>query len=311
MDQKVEAGAGQKKRSKWRYLGWAILIVLIIWVIIFLFPREKRGEHDFFTSERPLVIAHQGGKDLAPSSTLEAFQNAKDIGADVIEFDIHMTKDGHLVAIHDDTVDRTTDGEGRVNDLTLEEIQSLDAGANFQDLNGNHSFRKQGVIIPSLEEIFEHIPDMRWNIEIKTTNDPELYQTISEKLWKTIQHYGLEGDALIVSFDQEIIDLVEDVSGGQALIAGSRAEVTKFVIFHKLFLNGLYRPQVDALQIPTEEGPINLEDKKLIRGAEKAGVDIHYWTINEENSMEKLIDLGAHGILTDRPDILIDLLNEK
>src|SRR5690625_4852233 len=183
-----------------------------MWVIIFLFPSEKRGEHDFFTSERPLVIAHQGRKDLAPSSTLEAFQNAKDIGADVIEFDIHMTKDGHLVAIHDDTVDRTTDGEGRVNDLTLEEIQSLDAGANFQDLNGNHSFRKQGLIIPSLEEIFEHIPDMRWNIEIKTTNDPELYQTISEKLWKTIQHYGLEGDALIVSFDQEIIDLVEDRS---------------------------------------------------------------------------------------------------
>ena len=301
----------EKKRSKWRYFGWTVLIILILWIIIFLFPREKRIEHAFFTSEGPLVIAHQGGKDLAPSSTLEAFQNAKELGVDVIEFDIHMTKDGHLVAIHDDTVDRTTDGEGRVNDLTLEEVQSLDAGANFQDLNGNYSFRNQGMIIPSLEEIFENIPDMRWNIEIKATNDPDLYESISEKLWKTIQDYGLEDDALIVSFDQEIIDMVEDASGGHALIAGGRAEVTKFVIFHKLFLNGLYRPQVDAMQIPTEEGPINLEDKKLIRGAEKAGIDLHYWTINKEDSMQKLIDLGAHGILTDRPDILIDLLDEK
>ncbi|MFC0301241.1 glycerophosphodiester phosphodiesterase [Virgibacillus soli] len=286
-------------------------IILLIWVTIYLLPIKEQTKHPFFENDRPLVMAHQGGLDLAPSSTLEAFQNAANLGVDVIEFDLHITKDGHLVAIHDPTVDRTTDGTGRVNNLTLQEIKSLDAAAHFQDINGKYSFKDKGVKIPTLEEIFQAIPNMKWNIEIKDTNDPEQYRPIAEKLWKTMQKYNLENNVLIVSFDQDIIEMVQDVSGGKAVVAGGRQEVTKFVLLHKLRLNGLYRKNVDAIEIPIQEGPINLMDKKLIRAANKQGIDVHYWTINDRNIMEQLLDLGADGIITDRPDILLDLLKKR
>lgn len=283
----------------------------VIWLMIYFFPEPNQSKPAYFIHDQPLVIAHQGGEHLAPSSTLEAFRNAMALGVDVIEFDIHMTKDGHLVAIHDPTVDRTTDGTGLVNEMTLEEVQSLDAGAYFQDLDGEYSFRNQGVYIPTVEEVFEAIPHMRWNIEIKDTNDPALYESIAKKLWKIIQDYEREDDILLASFDQEIIEIILDVTDGKALVSGGRKEVTKFVILHKLFLNGLYRPHVDVLQIPTEDSNINLKDRKLIQGATKKGMEVHYWTINDEASMRELIDLGAKGIITDRPDLLLNILNEK
>ncbi|MBP1968295.1 glycerophosphoryl diester phosphodiesterase [Virgibacillus natechei] len=164
-----------------------------------------------------------------------------------------MTKDGHLVSIHDPTVDRTTDGEGRVNDMTLEEVQALDAANSFQDLDGEYSYRDLGVTIPTVDEIFQAVPDleMLWTIEIKDTNKAEWYQHISEKLWATIQQYGLEERVIIAAFDQTIIDHVIEVSNGEALVSGGRQEITKFVVLHKLFLNGLYRQKVDVLQMPT------------------------------------------------------------
>lgn len=300
-----------KRKSKWRYVKPVLASILVVWITIYFFPASKKDAHPYFEHDKPLLIAHQGGEQLAPSSTLEAFENAVKIGADVIEFDVHMTKDGHLVAIHDPTVDRTTNGTGVVNDMTLAEVQSLDAGAYFKDLDGTYSFKDQGVYIPTVEEIFAAVPNMRWNIEIKDTNDPSLYIPIAEKLWEIIKIYGLEEDVLLASFDQDIVEIILQVTNGKALVSGGRDEVKKFVILHKLFLNGLYRPHINVLQIPTEEGRINLKDRKLIRGAEKKGMEVHYWTINDEQTMRELIDLGASGIITDRPDLLADILNEK
>lgn len=300
----------QRKRPKPRVFKLMIAIILFTWVIIYFFPVVKHPVPAYFDHERPLVIAHQGGEHLAPSSTLEAFRNAMELDVDVIEFDVHMTKDEYLVAIHDPTVDRTTDGTGKISEMTLQEVQSLDAGAYFQDLNGEYSFEGQGVYIPTVEEIFKEIPDMRWNIEIKDTNDPQLYRAIAEKLWLIVQQFDLEDHVLFAAFDQVIIDIILDVTDGKALVSGGRGEVTKFVILHKLLLNGLYRSEVNALQIPTEDSNINLKDRKLIRGATKRGMEVHYWTINDTETMKELIELGADGIITDRPDLLLDLLNK-
>src|SRR5690625_7251219 len=102
-------------------------------------------------------------------------------------------------------------------------------------------------------QIFEDIPHMRWNTETKDTNDPELYRPNAEKLWALMEQYDLEEKVLIASFDQDIVDIVLDVSEGKAIVAGGRQEVTKFVLLHKLFLNGFYRPTVDAIEIPRSE----------------------------------------------------------
>lgn len=300
--------AKQKRKFNFRWVRWAFGIIGLIWVILYFLPTTNNTKQAYFDHDRPLIIAHQGGEHLAPSGTLEAFKNAAQLGVDVIEFDIHMTKDGHLVSIHDPTVDRTTNGTGKINDMTLDEVQSLDAGDYFVDLDGEHSYRNQGVYIPTVEESLEAVPNMRWNIEIKDSNDPALYKEISNKLWEIVQEYELEDRVLIASFDHDIIDMVHKASEGEALVSGGRGEITKFVIIHKLLLNGLYRSDIQAIQIPTSEGKVNLKDKKIIKGAKQKAIDVHYWTINDQETMKELLNLGANGIITDRPDLMIDLL---
>lgn len=303
----------RRRRKGLKIVGFILIGIFIIWAVIYFFPTGKIPKKAFFDYrlDRPLVIAHQGGEHLAPSNTLTAFQQAKELGVDVLEFDVHMTKDGYLVAIHDDTVDRTTDGSGRVNDLTLEEIKQLDAGYYFHDENGEHIYRGKGITIPTLEEIFEQFPDMRMNIELKKTNDPAIYEDMVRTFWDVVQKYEMEDRVLAASFSQEIIEMLIDVSDGKLAVSGGRDEVEKFVIYHKIFLNSLYRPKVDAIQIPTSEGKYNLMDKKLIRGAEKQGMEVHYWTINDQETMKELIELGADGIITDRPDLMIELLQSE
>lgn len=302
-----------KKARKGRKRLWLLLfaVLVISWGIVYALPVKEKEKHPFFDNDRPLVMAHQGGAGLAPSSTFAAFDQAMELDVDVIEFDVHMTKDGHLVAIHDPTVDRTTDGTGNVNDMTLEEVQSLDAGATFQAEDGSFPYRNQGVIIPTVEDILTAYPDMRWNIEIKDTNDPALYQDIAEKLWHMITDFGVEDKVLLASFDHEIIKLLEEVSDGQAIVAGGKQEIVRFVLLHKLFLNGMYWTDIDAIEIPTSESFIRLDDKKLVRAAEKHGIDMHYWTINDPEEMHALLDLGADGILTDYPNLLLEVLAER
>lgn len=300
------------KKKKWRIFGGILALIAGSWLLIYLTPFSATSSLHKFDQNKPLVIAHGGGGHLAPSNTMAAFKHAYELGADVLEFDIHMTADGHLVVIHDPTINRTTNGTGRVSKMTLQQIQSYDAAYSFRDLNGSYSYRGKGVTVPTVDEVFATIndPDMLYNIEIKDSNEPHLYNEISEKLWNLIQDYGLEENVIIASFDQAIIEMVLEASDGKALVSGGRDEITKFVIFHKLFLNGLYRQNVHALQMPTKEGDINLADVKLIRGAQRRGMHVHYWTINDPETMKQLIDLGADGILTDRPDLLIQLLNE-
>jgi glycerophosphoryl diester phosphodiesterase len=142
--QHVTVKKARRKNTIFLSLKLIVSALLIILLVINLFPVKQIKQKSFFNHTRPLVIAHQGGELLAPSNTMAAFQNAANIGVDVLETDIHITKDGHLVTIHDASVDRTTDGKGKIEDLTLTEIQDLDAGYHFKNLEGNHNFRGKG-----------------------------------------------------------------------------------------------------------------------------------------------------------------------
>lgn len=301
-----------KSPNKWLKRGTTITGAIgVIWLAIYFWPVPTQEKREYFNSNRPLVMAHQGGKALAPESTMEAFEKAAHLDVDVIDFDVHLTKDGNLMAIHDPTVDRTTDGTGKVKDMTAKEIQQLDAGAHFQAVDGSYPYQGKGVSIPTVGEVFDAFPDMKWNIEIKDTNEPDQYKAAAVKLWELITEYELEEKVVIASFDQEIIEMVLNVSNGNALTAGGKSEVAQFVVLHKLFLNGAYRTDIDAIEIPIEQYGINLVDRKLIDGAHEQGIDVHYWTINEEKTMHALLDAGADGILTDRPDVLLDVLYER
>ncbi|MDF0725870.1 glycerophosphodiester phosphodiesterase [Cytobacillus sp. S13-E01] len=299
-----------KPKRKWMIIIGIVVIVISAFILLNYLPVEKRPYRSFYTKDRPLVIAHQGGEDLAPSNTLASFTLANNLGVDALEFDIHITKDGQLVTIHDPTVDRTTNGSGKVENFTLEELQKLDAGYYFKDLEGELSYRGKGLYIPTVEEVFQTFPDQRMVIEIKDTNSPERTEEISEKLWRLIVKYNLEEKVNISSFDQEIIESFQSYAKGRSPVAGGKQEVLKFVLAHKLFVRNLYNPSVDVFQIPTSESIFNLADKKLIEGAHRRGMEIHYWTIDDKETMRMLIEAGADGIITNRPDIMIELLEE-
>ncbi|WP_078382167.1 glycerophosphodiester phosphodiesterase [Sutcliffiella halmapala] len=304
-----------KKKSRW---GGKVLLVfgglvsiLISLCLVFTFsPISRLDKKPFYENDRPLVIAHQGGELLAPSNTMVAFKQAAEMGVDVIETDIHITKDGHLVAIHDATVDRTTDGTGAVADLTLEEIQALDAGFHFQDLERNFSYRGQGVYIPTVEEIFQEFGNMRIEIEIKDSNPPEQYEEMAQKLWELTKQYKMEDKLLVAAFDQEIIRTFDRYANDRVAIAGGRQEIKKYMILHKLFVRNLYYPEVDSFQIPLKESIFDLTNKRFIQDAQRRGIQIHYWTIDDKETMRTLIEKGADGIITNRPDLMMELLEE-
>jgi glycerophosphoryl diester phosphodiesterase len=255
---------------------------------------------------RPYLFAHQGGEALAPTNTMAAFAVADSIGgSDFLDIDVHMTRDGHLVGIHDPTVDRTTNAQGRVDAYTLEEIQQLDAGYWFRDVQGEYSYRGKGVKIPSLEEFFEvYAKKYYLHFEIKDAYPKNAPSQIEAKLWTLIQRYHMEQRVIVASFHQAVIRRFRQCSQGKVVIGAGRPEVTNFVLANKLHLSWLYRPFSQVLEIPCESAAINLKKRSLIEDAHRRGMEVYYWTVDDVSTMEELLVLGADGLYTNRPDLL-------
>lgn len=293
-------------------IGVLVGVVLLIWGIIYLLPVKKRPDRSFYRADDPevLIIAHRGGRGIAPEGTMAAFDKSFALGVDVFEYDIHQTADGQLVVIHDPSVDRTTDGSGLVNEMTLAEVQALDAGYQFKDEQGEYSYRNQGVYIPTVVEVFEAYPDMRQLIEIKDTNDPVLYDEIIQQLWNLIQEYKMEDQVMIGSFDHEINKAFEELSEDKIPIGAGEQAVRDFANMHVPYLNGLAKSSVDSLQLPVEEEGHNLASKNIIRSAKKRNMAIYYWTINEKDEMKELILKGVDGLITDYPDRMKEVIEE-
>ena len=137
----------------------SVLGVILLALVLAAILSSRAPDHPYYSSELsyPLVIAHQGGDELWPGNTMYAFEQAAALGVDVLEMDLHITKDGVLVVMHDETVDRTTDGAGKIEEMTLEEIKALDAGYDWSPDGGDtFPYRGQGIEVPTLEEIFMH-----------------------------------------------------------------------------------------------------------------------------------------------------------
>src|SRR5215212_3415964 len=145
---------------------FAIVMVLSLALIAAFMP-DAPSKSYYENLSRPLVIAHQGGDGVGPGDTMYAFEKAVEIGADVLEMDAHITKDRQIVLMHDEEVDRTTDGTGLIEDLTLAELKELDAAYRWSnDDDKTFPYRGKGIQVPALEELFERFPQMRYVIEI-------------------------------------------------------------------------------------------------------------------------------------------------
>jgi glycerophosphoryl diester phosphodiesterase len=253
----------------------------------------------------PHVHAHQGGNHLWPDNTLYAFRNAHELDVDVLELDVHRSADGAVVVIHDDTVDRTTDGSGRVDALTLAELQALDAAYRWRPPGGDldaFPYRGQGIAIPTLDEVFAAFPGRPINVELKADDDALIAATC-----ELIRAHGREHATLVASFHQRAIDVFRARCPEVATSAGTD-EATRFVVMNMLFLGRLYTPQAEAFQLPVRRSGIEVVTPRLVRGLRERNVLLDVWTINDEAEMRRLFDMGVGALITDRPDLALALL---
>ncbi len=250
------------------------------------------------------VIAHQGGNHIRPDNTLEAFRHAVELGVDALEMDVHATSDGALVVIHDETVDRTTNGSGRVSDLSLEEIQSLDAAYHWPHHmeTDERPYRGRGITIPTLEEVLREFPDMPMTIEIKQAAPP-----IVTPFGELLQQYDREQNTVVASFHPEVIREFRDQFPAFAT-SGVQPEILTFYILKTLFMGWVYGPPMEAFQVPERFGSLRVITPRFVSSAQRRGLDVHVWTVNDRESMERILSRGVDGIITDRPDLLLDIL---
>ena len=288
-------------------LTLALLLLLSI-VFLVIFTPGAPSKSYYRDMQPPLVIAHQGGDGVWPGDTMYAFENAVGIGADVLEMDAHITKDGQIVLMHDEKVDRTTDGTGLIEDLTLPELKQLDAAYQWSNDEGQtFPYRGQGIEVPTLEELFQKFSQMRYVIEIKLTQNP-----IDKPLCDLIRKYDMQDKVVIASFHDEAMQNFRKTCP-QVATSASRGEVTKFVLLGKVFLSGLVAPQYQSLQPPydpRESMNIPIMTERFIREAHAKNVAVEPWTVDDPQMMRQYIEWGVDGIMTDRPDLMIEVLKE-
>jgi len=275
--------------------------------VLFLVFTPGVPEHPYYDgADYPLVIAHQGGDGIRPGDTLSAFEHAVEIGADVLEMDAHITKDGHIVLMHDEKVDRTTDGTGLIEDMTLEELKQLDAAYKWSNDGGQtFPYRGQGIQVPALDELFQKFPQMRYVIEIKLTKNP-----IDKPFCNLIRKYNMQDKVLVASFHDEAMQNFRETCPEVATSA-SRGEVTKFVLLGKVFLSGLVKPAYESIQPPfdpKESMNIPIMTKRFIRESHAKNIKVEPWTVNDPELMKQYIAWDVDGIITDRPDLMIEIL---
>ena len=309
--QKIDrfAHAKEPKQSPNNWLVGCISFLLAVPAFYFIvhLNAEPVADHPVFNNfnSYPLVIGHADdtGNGLWPGNTMPFLEGIADIGVDMLEMDINMTRDGRIILMHDTTVDRTTDGNGRIPDLTLEEIQALEVGVNWtQDDGQTYPYVGQGLRVPTLEEVFERFPDYPMVIEIKQSDPPMV-----EPFCNLIRQHNMQEKVIVASFNDDTIQAFRALCSEVATAPGGD-EVRNYVLLNFIFLSPILSPNYEAFQVPTASGGITVIRQPFINAAHRRNLQVQVWTINDPTEMDRLIDLGVDGIMTDRPDILLERL---
>ena len=290
--------------NKWvRFVVGVTAVLLLVYTVFALLARPARDDHAFGSDGDVLVIAHRGGRGLWPENTLTAFERAWAMGVDVLEMDLHSTADGALVLMHDDTVDRTTDGAGRIHDHTLAELQELDAGYRWTaDDGATFPFRGAEIRVPALEEVFEALPEALMNIEIKQSEP-----SIIEPFCRAIREHGMEERVLVASFDQETVVAFREACPEVASTAGED-EVRVLYVLSRAYLEAIYSAPAEAVQAPEYFGDLHVITPRFVRAAGRRNMEVHVWTVNATEELQRMVELGVDGIITDYPDRLLAIL---
>ncbi len=302
-----------------------LLIILVLgFIVMAVLPRPQYEEENHWRkNDRVLVMAHAGGKGEHPSNTMAAFEHSFNVGADVLEMDVMMTQDGTLVLRHGENVTGNVRKMSNCDTVLWKEnyqdiYETCNFGYNFQDNDGNYPYREMSseewieakVYLATLEELFDTFgDDILYNIEIKADADAPRTET-ADALYELIDEFNLFNSVLVATSFEDISMYIHD-EYPQMQLSVSHGEAQNMII-HSYTLTGvLYDPnRYAALQIPTSFGvpvinELDLSTKHLIEEAHRHNMAVHYWTINDYETMKYLIRQGADGIITDYPELLM------
>jgi glycerophosphoryl diester phosphodiesterase len=309
----IQSSLGRRRIVARKIIKWLSFLLLgalfgigALYIYLAMQTGESAIDRAVFsqTKAHPLVFAHRGGGGLIPENTLEAFVYSAKMGVDVLELDVRSTADGTLVVMHDSAVDRTTDGRGRIHELTLEAVKKLDAGYLFSpDGTKDFPFRGKGVTVPTLKEIFDALPEMTFNIEPKQHTP-----SIVKPLCALVRERKMVDKVIVGSFNQTTLDEFRRECP-EAATSASPSEVSKFLGLVNTGLADSYSPPMQALQVPEKLFGLQVVSKEFVEAAHRRNLKVHVWTINETAAMQRLIEMGVDGIMTDYPDKLLALLN--
>lgn len=248
----------------------------------------------------PLAIAHRGSRILWPENTMPAFSGAYELGYRWFETDLHLTGDGVVVCLHDDTLDRTTNATGVVWDVSFDDIGSIDAG-HRHEMNGDRPFRGRGIAIPSLEELVSAFPDTSVVVDLKQDG-------LTGPLTDLIQRLDLWDRLIVGSFSDRRLREFRRATGDRVATSTGPVAAMRALVGALL---GKAPKFADAVQLPRSQSGLPVITERSVRGFVAGGYDVHVWTVNEPDEMRLLLDWGVNGIITDRPDLLRQVLEQR
>ena len=290
----------QPGTGKWKKAAALALALAGIWLLLSADP-DPVPVHPYVSgvNKKFWIMAHRGGRKIGPENSLAAFSNALKAGADVLETDVRLTADGKVVLLHDPKVDRTTNGQGEVAQMPLSRVQALDAGYHWSPDSGKtRPFRGKKVVIPTAEQAFAAHPGAFFNMELKDP-DPRL----AAALCRVIRESNMTRRVMVAAFKTGALKRFRKICPHVATSAGS-SEVLAFWALSKVGLSRFFPAKFSALQVPEAVNNIQIITPAFVRAAHEKNLLVHVWTVNDINTMDRLIQTGVDGVMTDRPDLL-------
>ena len=332
------------KKHLWlKILAGILGSIAAFMLVINILPPEKNPESNPFLVEKgglPMIAAHRGGGAVNPENTLLAFREAVyTYGVDILESDLYMTRDGHLVFSHNSYVDLTCDANGDMSladvkkrcqvssyrhyiaSMTLEELQQYNFGYYFQNAHGERPYREvedpaaMGLQIATLEQVLgefsETHPDLLFIVEIKDKGNRGMQ--VCKALYEVLQKYPQYLNRVVVGTYHDEVEEELRTHYPELLRGASTGPAAKFVVTQYLGVNLFDTGDFACLQIPVDYDvgfELNLATRSLIRRAHRRNVAVQYWTVNDPDQMRMLIELGCDAIMTDDPALLRQILEE-
>lgn len=258
--------------------------------------------HPFTTSDR-LVFAHRGGARLAPENTIPAFERGMTVGADGVECDVHLSRDGIPVVIHDATLERTTNATGPVSALTADELARVDAGHHFA-IDQAFPFRGQGVGVPRLADVLRIVPDGRVIIEMKRST-PALARAVID----VVRQADAIDRVCVGSFHDEALAVIR--TEAPAIATSASVAEARWTLYRSWcrWPFRCARPY-HAFQVPQRAGRLTVISPAFLRQAHRDGARVDVWVVDRAEEITRLFDWGVDGVISDRPDIAVRTRNE-